>query len=683
MNDISNFLLELQSDVIADSSEGGQPHLVKNDERPVSDFRECAFTRIIIDDLTLAGVLESPVECHYRTTVSGLIAKINAYGIPEEDSRLDLVISEYFAGDEIAKLSALDVERTFNQALRFFKACIEGKHSTVEAGSDEYAMMNEIYSYRNEFDRIQIFFVTNGAVVQRKAKVRKEKFENYQVSYDVWDIERLRRFRSSGATHEPIEVDITESRAMGLPCVTFNDESLGYSSCVAMIPGELLHDWYDDYGSRLLELNVRSYLQAKGKINKGILETLLKEPHYFLAYNNGITIVAEQIIFNATKDRVLGLRGLQIVNGGQTTASIHRAKKDNSADLSKVFVQAKLTVVANEDFERMVPLISKYSNSQNKVTEVDLGANHNFHVGVERVSKKSWVPGEQSMWFYERARGSYQTERAKQASTSAQKIQFDRKYPTAQRVSKEDLARYSNVWDGLPYIVSRGGQKNFTKFMESVPKTDKDWEPSPDDYKRIVSKAILFKCTQKIAKDLEVPAFKINVVTYTVAILAENTARRIDLIEIWNLQDISEVLRKQITDWMPRVAEVLISSVGDRHPTEWFKNEQCWRNLKEKSKDWKLSNEFSSELRNVTDSPVKVSAEVQNNMARCLEIDAATWFRIQLWGAESGKLQAWQIGIANTLAGYAAQGWEKRPSPKQADHGMKIVQLFNEDLSVL
>lgn len=667
MSDLIGFYEELQADVIAESgySEDGE------------DFKENTFTRIIIEDLAAAGILESPIACHYQASISGLSVKINAYSIPDEDTRVDLVISEYFSTPEPSKITTADIERAMNQVLRFFKVTVAGRHEAEEHGTDEYGMMREIYSHKDDFDRIQIFLVTNGLVVQRKEKAWKESFDKYRISYDVWDLERLRRFRSSGASHEPIEVDLSGYDSGGIPCVSVSDDSLGYSTCVSMISGSILHDWYDEYGARLLELNVRSYLQARGKINKGILETLIKEPQHFLAYNNGITIVAEQITFNSTNDRIISIRGLQIVNGGQTTASIHRAKKENQADLSHVYVQAKLTVVPASEFEIMVPLISRFSNTQNKVSEVDLGANHSYHVGIERVARRTWAPGELSMWFYERARGSYQTERSKTATTPAQRVNFDRRFPASHRLCKEDLARYSNIWNGLPHIVSRGGQKNFTRFMESVPNVQKDWEPSTEEFKTLISKAILFRRTQQIAKELKIPAFRINVVNYTVALLAEKTARRIDLMSIWDRQDLSDALREQIREWLPKVAEVLIGSAESRNPTEWFKMEQCWKRLREVSENWEVIPNVLAQLKMVSYHEKIVSNEVHNNIARCMEIDAQKWFQIQLWGSESGKLKEWQIGIANTLAGYAAQGWRRKPSEKQALRAMEIIEIFN------
>ena len=668
MSELSTFYEELQADVIAEavnSSDG-------------EDFKEIAFTRIVANDLAIAGVLESPTTCYYEATLSGFTLKINAYSIPDEDSRIDLVITEYFNTSEPSRVNASDIEKLMNQALRFFRTAIEGRYKEVDPGSDQYGMLHDIYSHKDSFDRIQILLITNGLLVQRKEKVWDKEFENYKIFLDTWDIERLRRFRSNGANHEPIEIDLSEFNKDGIGCVSISDDSLGYRSCLSIVPGVLLHDLYDEYGSRLLELNVRSYLQARGKINKGILETLIKEPHHFLAYNNGITIIAEQINFNSDSSRILSIKGLQIVNGGQTTASIHRAKKENHADLEHVYVQAKITVVPASEFEVMVPLISRYSNTQNKVNEVDLGANNVYHVGVERVAKRTWVPGEQSMWFYERARGSYQTERSKTATTPAQKVNFDRKYPASQRITMEDLARYSNIWNGLPHIVSKGGQKNFTRFMESVPNVQRDWEPTTEEFKQLISKAILFKRTQEIIKDLKIPAFKINIANYTVALLAEKTARRIDLDAIWDRQNLPEALKLQINEWVPKVAEILISSAESRNHTEWFKSDQCWKVVQERSGRWDINGTLEAQLRKLSENDKPISAQIENSIARCLEIDAATWFKVQMWGSETGNLKDWQIGIANTLAGYAAQGWKRKPSEKQSMRAMELMGIYNE-----
>lgn len=224
-------------------------------------------------------------------------------------------------------------------------------------------------------------------------------------------------------------------------------------------------------GSRLLELNVRSFLQARGKVNRGIRDTILSDPGHFLAFNNGISVTAEELGVQRSSDGSLSIRsikGLQIVNGGQTVASIHRAKNRDKADLSRIAVQAKITVVEPGHQDDLVPFISRYSNTQNKVNETDFSANHPFHVRIQKLSEQIWAPGETSRWFYERARGQWEVARAREGTTPARVRAFDQKAPRKQKVDKTLLAKAVNAWSERPHVVSLGGQKNFVRFMEDV-----------------------------------------------------------------------------------------------------------------------------------------------------------------------------------------------------------------------
>jgi len=672
MTELQRFFDELMSDVAAGTAESSV------DGHADGAFKEIAFTRIMVQDLEAAGILEAPVVCYHANTAARQPYRANGYCLPEDESRLDIVITDFRSESNVQKLTAADVDRSFKQALRFLMHAVEHGARGVDPGHEDSAMLSEIFEKRNDFDRVQLILVSNAQLVQRREKERREQEGSYQVGYEVWDLERLRRFRSSGATHEPIEINLSALPGGGIRCVPAADATLGYQSCVAIIPGQVLHDLYDEHGARLLELNVRSYLQARGKINKEILETLLLKPQLFLAYNNGITIVAERVELDSAQTLITAVHGLQIVNGGQTTASIHRARKENGADLTHVFVQAKLTVVPPDQFDEMVPEISRLSNTQNKVSTVDLGANHAFHIGVERASRKTWAPGEQSMWFYERARGAYQTERSRTGKSDAKRATFDRKYPASQRITKEDLARYCNAWNALPHIVSKGGQKNFERFMNGLQKVEKGWEPDRDEFRVLVGKAILFLKTQQLARSLGIKAFGINVVTYTVALLADRTARRIDIAAIWNRQDLTPALRSQLSDWLPKVAAALLRSAGPRNPGEWFKSDQCWRDLRSESADWGLSRALTGELCSVGEEYSDVPDNVQSNVARCMLADAQKWFKVQVWGSESNELEKWQIGIANTLSGYAAQGWHKKPSEKQAKHGVVILEMYDK-----
>src|SRR5262249_27626882 len=162
------------------------------------------------------------------------------------------------------------------------------------------------------------------------------------------------------------------------------------------------------------------------------------------AYNNGISATASEAGF-VERDgalRLAKLRHLQIVNGGQTTASIFNVmKKDKGVNLDRIRVQMKLSVIKPELVDEMVPRISQYANSQNKVSDADFFSNHPFHVRIEGISRRLWAPAPegvltQTHWFYERARGQYAN--ASAWLKPAKKREFDLQNPRGQVMTKTD-----------------------------------------------------------------------------------------------------------------------------------------------------------------------------------------------------------------------------------------------------
>lgn len=670
--DLNEFAAELEDEVLTEAK-----NPIDGGGTGGEDFKERAFTRIALRDMADAGALDAPTECHYSGKVRGREFKVNGYEISDEGARLNLVIADYRprAGEEIAKLNAEDVDRSFRTAERF----LDYLFGTADAGPDisysAHAMINDISSRRERLRKVQISLVTNGVLAIRRERATSKRLQGYAVSHETWDLERFRRLRAGGSTHEPIEVDLSKYPGGGLACLSNADPQAGYSSTIVMLPGAVLADWYEEYGTRLLELNVRSYLQARGKINAGILETLIKEPDRFLAYNNGITIVAEDVQYTPDQSRIRFIKGLQIVNGGQTTASIHRARRENHADLSHVYVQAKITKVPADKFEEIVPEISRLSNTQNKVSEVDLRAHHRYHVGLERVAGRRWVPGEQSKWFYERTRGGYQTERNRIGRTDAQRAKFDREFPAEQRLTKEDVARYVNTYDGVPHIVSLGGQKSFKHFMDRVPNVGRDWEPSDEEYKELIGKAILYRRTVGLAKEAGISAFRVNIVNYTVSLVAVKTDQRVNLSKIWDAQDISEALRQQIQEWLPKVAKLLTESAVGRNPTEWFKTEPCWTKLKEQTESWQILSALARELR---EAGVKAAEGERAQVDRIKSLTAKEWLHIYQWGEQSDQLTRLQVDIARRMSELAFEEWRRVPTARQVTEALNVISAFEQ-----
>ena len=101
----------------------------------------------------------------------------------------------------------------------------------------------------------------------------------------------------------------------------------------------------------------------------------------FFAYNNGIAATATEVDTEQTPEGLVitRIKDLQIVNGGQTTASIANAvltaRKNEFIDLERIKVPMKISVLDHDMSEKIIPKISEYSNSQNKVDASDFFSN--------------------------------------------------------------------------------------------------------------------------------------------------------------------------------------------------------------------------------------------------------------------------------------------------------------------
>lgn len=320
-------------------------------------------------------------------------------------------------------------------------------------------------------------------------------------------------------------------------------------------------------------------------MNKGIGETLKRAPERFMAYNNGIVLVADEMRMGRAENGapgILWLKGMQIVNGGQTTASLYfTKKKEPKTDISRVRVPAKIILLRSDDpagEEGLISDISKYANSQNAVKLSDLSANKPFHIRAEQLSLTTYCPDGTSRWFYERAAGSYKTMLAREGSTPAKLRKLKTDIPASRKITKTDLAKFLNAWDREPHHVSFGAQKNFERFMAGL--TDAENQPDrslPDvvAWKHMVVKAIIFKTSHKLIRSM-FPAFQANITAYTVSVLSERIGERLDLDRIWQNQTISGQLQEQIQVWAREVSDKLQRSANGRMISEWAKKPECW-----------------------------------------------------------------------------------------------------------
>lgn len=657
------------------------------DDVAATAFREEAFTRVMLDFLEDHGHLSDVETCYVERRIGRGVGKLNAWQVDGDNGTAALVTTIYRGIPEPSSIPASELNQAVERALRVFAEARNGLHHNLEPASCEFDMMERIYNEGAVVDQVRVVVLADGFAADYGQTF--ERNDGLDVRIDVWDLRRVFRVDSSGLPYEPVEVDFLQRLGRPLPGINASDGNADFDVYLTVIPGDLLHAIYHEYGPRILELNVRSFLQARGKVNRGIRDSLKNEPSRFVAYNNGISATAESVELATGPEgiEIRRLTGLQIVNGGQTVASIHRAKQRDRQDLSEVAVQAKITVIRPDQIDTLVPQISRYANTQNRVNEADFSANHPFHVALQKLSQTVWAPGQQYRWFYERARGQYEVAQQREGTTPARLKRFKEANPPKMRFDKVKLAKYANSWDQLPHVVSRGGQKNFLAFMQRLHNThSSSWEPDAGYFQRTVAKAIVFKCAEGIARRHSFPGYRANAIAYTVSLVSYRTAGRVDLGAIWDAQRVTSALSETMHDWMPMVYEALIESAGGRNVTEWCKKEECWRLLQ--TLDVQVAEALQKELEEGQSLPTvgsqaqrgqdALTEEDRENIARVMQIPAEVWVHISGWGSRSGELQSWQCGIAATLASYAAAGWNQVPSKKQAARGSEILRTAVE-----
>ena len=568
--DLSEFLRETQSAVKAQMRDGAL-------------YEELVFCGIVMEHMSDIGMTFEPVECHFEGRVGNANLRLSGYSISEESDQLDLFVSLYANAEEPTAIPDAETKTAVEQCLRFLTLCAEGRMAPrLDPSSDVRSLAETLQAIYDDLEQIRVYVITDRVAKSKSFKTRD--IGGKAVRLEVMDIQRLHRHWSEGKPRDELIVDFKLVFGGPLPCVFVPGES-DYDYALTAIPAEALRLLYEQFGARLLEANVRSFLSVKGKgVNAGIQNTLRTAPERFMAYNNGIVIVADKMELDKAGGEgstgILWLKGLQIVNGGQTTASIYFTKKKfPETDLSRVRVPAKIIVMRDDDSakeEALVSDISRYANSQNAVRQSDLSANKPFHVEIEKLSRSVFCPDGVGQWFYERAAGSYNTLLTREGTTPARLKALKEAIPTARRITKTDLAKYITAWDKKPDIVSLGSQKNFDRFMAGLTPADGQEAtlPTAAEYKAMIAKAKIYRDAQKLLRPM-FQAFQANVVAYTVSLLSEKLGHRIDLQRVWNKQAASPELLGQIAVWAKEVNDVLHASAGGKMVSEWAKRPEC------------------------------------------------------------------------------------------------------------
>lgn len=652
-------------------------------------FLLAEFMDVVSRELTETGFTEGFEFAHYRAQ-RGM--RVDGYWFNDEGG-LDLFVADFDSRTELASLTRTDVDAAFKRVVNFFDASLrKNLAADLEITSPEYGLARQIADRKSLIRHLNLILVSERTLSDRIQALPDAETAGIATSFHIWDISRLHRQRSSRSHKEALDLDFEAMFGTGISCLPAHLGTDAYQSYLVVMPGPILSTIYEKFGARLLEQNVRTFLQARAKVNQGIRTTIMTEPGMFFAYNNGITATAQGVETKRTGDglQITRITDLQIVNGGQTTASLFHTRRKDKADLTQIFVQMKLSVIDSEESEKVVPRISEYANTQNRVQAADFFSNHAYHIRMEEFSRRIWAPAgkgaqRETKWFYERARGQYADAQAK--LTPAEQKRFKAENPKPQMLTKTDLAKFENVWDEHPRYVNLGAEKNFARYAARI---GKEWDKSSDGFneayfKRAVARGIMFRATERIvsAQPWYNNGYRANIVAYTLAVLSELTRQQeksLDFLRVWNAQAISSVLESTIAVVASRVNDDLLRPMqGISNISEWAKREACWTRMLEHMDEFAalLPDDFDSECLSRDDHlsekrAARNTQKVDNGIevqTRVLAIPAARWTAAHGMLAAKRLLTPKEISILNI----AMQMPMKIPTEKQCTILLGIV----------
>lgn len=655
-----------------------------------SDFTEAIFTEKVCDFLVEQAVLENYTSAFYKKSTIGI--RVDAYDFSEETGILTLIVTDFnYKPDSLTQTAINAIKK---RGVKFFEKSLDRKfYQALEESDPGYKLARDISTFSTKIQKVRFILLSSSLLSKRVEDVPDESIGDFQCSFDIWDLGRIQRIEESGKAREDIIVDFTAGNTLGLPCLPAFTGNGVYKSYLLVMPGQLIANLYEQYGERLLEQNVRTFLQFRGKVNKGIRNTIQNEPEMFFAYNNGITATAEEVTTHQDERLVTirSIKNFQIVNGGQTTASLFNSNKDSKINLAEVYVQVKLTIIPSCESDEIVPKISEYANTQNKVSAADFFSNHPFHLRIEGLSRRLWAPSrsgslKETHWYYERVRGQYAN--AQTNLTTSEKNEFITINPRKQMFVKTDLAKFEGSWSRIPHIVSQGAQKNFVNFAAAVAKewTTNNIEFNELYFQRLIAKAILFRTVDNfIMKQPWYGGYKANIVTYTISKfsqLVEQAGMYLDFLKIWARQEITPGMEK----FLATLAETANKVIQDTPPgitnvTEWCKREMCWSNLEKI--DFEIPELIRNELISKTEKTnrekdAKAGQTIDNGIEAQKHVfakGASFWKQLLQWGGTNRILTP----MENSLLITASQLPTRIPDEKQSMLLIKIEKKAVEN----
>ena len=559
------------------------------------------FTQTIISDADSRGLMRTQAfvekACEILSEAGDLSAdfaaaeyikdQAEAYGYDYDgkNDTLTLLGVLFFQEEEIRTLTKALLASKFTKLKNFFRACAGGIYSQLEETSDAYAMAFNIYKYLHQQKavKVRMLLVSDGRLTKNTEVLPAETIYEVPIEFQIIDIEYLHDIYLTEIGDASFEIPIS------LPFLKVNGGGDSYQSYLAVITGDQLVSIYEAHNRRLFEQNVRTFLQFKGGVNKGLRNTIQDNPEMFFAYNNGITATAAAVE-TGSDVHIRVIKNLQIVNGGQTVSAVYAAHK-KGADVSKVAVQMKLSVVKDPgQHDEFVSKVAEYANTQNKINSSDFFSNHPFHKEIKVFSANTFAPAvngsqRRTRWYYERVRGEYLNSQAYLEPSDKKKFQQD--YPKGQVIDKTLLSKTENVWLCVPHIVAKGAQYSFKEYSDYIIKqTEKDpLFVNEAFFKHAAARVILFRTVEKLitAAAWYDGGYRAQTAAYTISKLSDfltEKGYRLNFDLIWETQAVPQTLIWLLEEISKKVYDSIIRPVeGRANPAQYAKTKECWSNI--------------------------------------------------------------------------------------------------------
>jgi hypothetical protein len=673
------------------------------------------FIRYMFEFLQDMNFLDDPTQFYFgKQGKRNRVMQFDGFCFDEADKSLILIISDFDDSLELKTLTNSQIEILYKRMLNFLDEACNGNIEEYCDDSDDTIKLARLIRNRvcpqNNDDgqilKIQFYIISNKKLSDKVKKLKQSSFNEKPVEINIWSIERLLEIELAN-NNEPIYMNIPKDFAFkGIPFIKGDiGQDLDYCAYIAILPGKLLADIYIEYGSKVLEGNVRAFLGASGQksVNSGIKNTIIKEPTNFFTYNNGIAATASKIEIENKDGELLitAIEDLQIINGGQTTASLAEAVlKKSNVGLNGIFVPMKLTVIEDRDsvdeegirfYDAMVEKIARYANSQNKVTAADFFSNNPFHVIMEKMSRKHLAPPVNGSpnptgWYYERAKKKYNQEQMKM--TKAEKARFAIKFPKKQLIKKEELAKYFYAMECRPDIVAKGSNFAIKVFGSTIDEMCKSNKAQFNEFyfKKVVVYAIIFRTIDGYLERLKrIPdawyktgGYKGSIVPYTIAKIVSSIPKgySLDWNLIWNQQTLYPAFMKEVE----KVTKFTNDFICDSHGvivTEYCKKEETWNRFRSEV-EYNLSDEFIHSL--ISTDLVKEDANIAkreqkqaNDLAievKVIELGSEYWKRLLSEGMNNNLLSFKEISQLKIAVEFEITG--KLPTVSQAKAIMNI-----------